>query len=838
MENQYDPKTIEKKWQKKWEEEKTYSVSSDFNPKEKCYILPQLPYPSGSGLHVGHAEVYAACDIYARFQRMMGKDVLQVFGLDSFGLPAENYAIKTGVHPAKTIDETGANFVDQVKKLGASVDWDRFVRSSDPGYYKFTQWFFLLMYERGLAYRKKQLVNWCDGCKTVLANEQVVNGKCERSDDAVIQKEMEQWYLKITDYADRLIDDLDKVDWPEETKRRQRNWIGRSEGAEITFPIVIADDATSSRHFDRSDSEVEKSHASTTQNSDTSTTRSLDSLAVARDDVSITVFTTRPDTIFGAMYMVLAPEHQLVASLLERTIIENTDEVRAYVEATSKKTELERQVDQEKTGVELQGIKAINPVSGEEISVWIADYVLASYGTGAIMAVPAHDERDFAFEETFALPVKQVVEGDKLPITAYGKAVNSDFLNGLSTEDAKENIIAHLEEKGTGKRKVQYKLRDWSVSRQRFWGAPVPMLYDEKGELHPVPFEDLPVTLPSDVDFKPTGQSPLTYSEEFQAGVEEKYGKGWKREVDTLDTFMCSSWYFFRYLDPHNENEFASPEALKKWMPVDFYLGGEEHVNGHLLYSRFFTKILFDAGYIDFDEPFKVNRHQGLILGSDSRKMSKRWGNVINPTDVIDEYGADTLRIYEMFMGPLEQTKPWNDNGVKGVRRFLERTWRLREKIGGESTEEAKRQLHKTIKKVKEDCANLQFNTAVAAMMELVNAYTKEDTMSKEDFALFVLILSPFAPHMANELWEMLGNSDLDAQAWPAHDESLLVADTIEIVVQVNGKVRAKLTVDPNISKEDIEKLALEQENVQKFLEGKAPKKIIYVPGKLVSVVV
>lgn len=954
MEN-YNPKDIEPKWQKKWEEEKTYSVSTDFDPKEKFYILPQLPYPSGSGLHVGHAEVYAACDIYARFQRMMGKDVLQVFGLDSFGLPAENYAIKTGVHPAKTIDETGANFVDQVKKLGASVDWDRFVRTSDPGYYKFTQWFFLFMYERGLAYRKKQLVNWCDGCKTVLANEQVVDGKCERSDDVVVQKEMEQWYLKITEYADRLLDDLDKIDWPEETKRRQRNWIGRSEGAEVDFGIVGSEQ-------------------------------------------KITVFTTRPDTIFGATYMVLAPEHKLIQELKDQ--ISNWNDIAKYIDATSKKTELERQVDQEKTGVELQGIKAVNPVSGEEIPVWIADYVLASYGTGAIMAVPAHDERDFAFAKTFGLPMKEVVAphivltGDCAPkeekelsqrdvVTAIikntsndtylllewpngdygfvgggkdlnesfkeaiireveeetgyknitivrelipslyghgykprkdvncfdldkiflievddsnqaqehegnteehnlhwldkdsvknkltldhhqfvwewyvenkrcfsenGISINSDFLNGLSTEDSKEKIIAHLEEKGIGKRKVQYKLRDWSVSRQRFWGAPVPMLYDEKGELHPVPVADLPVKLPSDVDFKPTGQSPLTYSEEFQAGVEEKYGKGWKREVDTLDTFMCSSWYFFRYLDPNNENEFASPEELKRWMPVDFYLGGEEHVNGHLLYSRFFTKVLFDAGYIDFDEPFKVNRHQGLILGPDSRKMSKRWGNVVNPNDVVAEYGADTLRIYEMFMGPLEQTKPWNDNGVKGVRRFLERVWNMYETTFSRWSElkdgtniEADTKLYTLIKDVKDDLSNLKFNTAVAKMMEYVNYVYKENgaTLNQEHAGKFIKILSPFAPHIAEEIWQKLGNDTLISdEKWPEIDESKIVKFEQTIVVQVNGKVRAKLTVDPNIGKGEIEAMALEQENVQKFLQGKEPKKVIYVPGKLVSVVV
>ncbi|PJC53470.1 MAG: leucine--tRNA ligase, partial [Candidatus Magasanikbacteria bacterium CG_4_9_14_0_2_um_filter_41_10] len=894
----YDPKSIEKKWQAYWEENKTFSTPTDATSDNKYYILPQLPYPSGSGLHVGHAEVYTACDIFARYQRMKGKKVLQVFGLDSFGLPAENYAIKTNVHPKETIDQTGANFVEQVKKLGASVDWDRFVRSSDPEYYKFTQWFFLLMYDRGLAYRKTQAVNWCDSCKTVLANAQVVDGHCERCDTVVVQKDMEQWYLKITDYAEQLLEGLDRIDWPEETKKRQRDWIGKSEGAEIQFKI-------------------------------------------SNSKLTITVFTTRPDTLFGATYIVLAPEGETIQKL--KLQISNWDEVESYILATSKKTELERQTQKEKTGVELKGVKAVNPANGEEIPIWIADYVIATYGTGAIMAVPAHDERDFEFAKKFGLAIRNVVKPYPIlgPITSIrdvnkekqldtteelsrleeriltgeevfcgeGILVNSEYLNGLKIVEAKSKMIDWLEEKNIGKRKIQYKLRDWSVSRQRFWGAPLPMLVNEhvatstkqyvfihgyggdaqsnffpwmkqeleaKGHavvlldlpntdkpnvqeqaeflknqvtfdehtvivahslggpvafrilenldapiakliladpvlrpefndgerldvtasdsfafdfekiaanadaisiisdakhvtikkehidefsslLHarhvevdlserhlmvaelpelleealltgvkPVSFLDLPVLLPEDVDFKPTGQSPLTYSKTFQADVEEKFGKGWKREVNTLDTFMCSSWYFFRYLDPHNEEAFASPEALKTWMPVDFYLGGPEHVNGHLLYSRFFTKVLFDAGYIDFDEPFTVHRHQGLILGTDGRKMSKRWGNVINPSDVVDVHGADTMRMYEMFMGPLEDDKPWDENGVKGVRRFLERVWNLQEKLetgSGKLDIEVERKLHQTIKKVGDDLTSLGFNTAIAKMMEMVNEF-------------------------------------------------------------------------------------------------------------------
>lgn len=799
--NKYNPTEIEAKWQRKWEESGIFKTPENASKENKMYILPQLPYPSGSGLHVGHAEVYTACDIYARYQRMIGKDVLQVFGLDSFGLPAENYAIKTNVHPAQTIDETGAHFVEQVKSLGVSVDWDRFVRSSDPGYYKWTQWFFLLMYERGLAYRKKQAVNWCESCKTVLANEQVVDGNCERCDTQVLQKEMDQWYLRITDYADRLHDDLDKVDWNEDTVKRQRDWIGRSQGAQLAFDVVDSQE-------------------------------------------KINVFTTRPDTLFGATYMVLAPEHSLVKSLKSK--ITNWEEVEEYVLLTQKKSELDRQIDQEKTGVELKGIKAINPANGKEIPVWIADYVLASYGTGAIMAVPAHDERDFVFAKKFGLEMQVVVEGedrksdDKAAYTQVGVAVNSDFLNSLNTEQAKEKMIEWLEEKGIGNRKTQYKLRDWSVSRQRFWGAPIPMVYDNKGDIHPVVQDDLPVTLPNDVDFKPTGQSPLTYSESFQQGVEEKYGKGWKREVDTLDTFMCSSWYFFRYLDPHNDTAFASPEALKTWMPVDFYLGGAEHVNGHLLYSRFFTKVLYDAGYIDFDEPFTVNRHQGLILGEDNRKMSKRWGNVINPTDVVNQYGADTCRTYEMFMGPLEDTKPWNTGGIKGVQRFHDKVWKLQEKVSedSQSSKEMENLVHKTLKKVSDDTATLQFNTAIAKLMELVNAMGKEDSLAKEHFEMLLKMLAPYSPHIAEELWHAQGNdSFVSIEAWPQYDESKLVEDMITLVVQVNGKVRANLQVPADIDEERAKQQALADSNVVKWLDGKEAKKVIYVKGKLVSVV-
>jgi leucyl-tRNA synthetase len=823
----YDPKKIEKRWQKKWEEVGVFKTPYKVTKANKFYILPQYPYPSGSGLHVGHAEVYTGCDIYARYQRMQGKKVLQIFGLDSFGLPAENYAIKTNVHPKKTIDQTGEMFVSQVKSLGISVDWDRFIRTSDPEYYKWTQWFFLLMYKRGLAYRKMQSVNWCDSCKTVLANEQVVNklrtsnsklrteiAVCERCENQVVQKKMEQWFLRITEYADRLAEDLDKVDWPKETKMRQRNWIGRSNGAIVRFAI---EDIRNTK--------------------DTKLRNTVD------------CFTTRPDTLFGATYLVLSPEHEKVIHLKSR--IKNWEEVDKYIKKTAKLTEMDRQTQKEKTGIELKGIKAINPANCEEIPVWIADYVLATYGTGSIMAVPAHDQRDFEFASKFKLPIKMVVcpnyPEPKCPIlknafVGEGHTVDSGFLDGLKTAEAKEKMIKWLENEDYGKRKVTYRLRDWSVSRQRFWGAPLPMLRNEKGELKNIPEEDLPVILPDDVDFKPTGESPLNYSKDFQKGVEEKYGNGWQREPDTLDTFMCSSWYYFRYLDPKNDKEFASPEQLKKWMPVDFYLGGEEHVNGHLLYSRFFTKVLFDAGYIDFDEPFLKHRHQGTILGEDNKKMSKRWNNVINPTDVVNEYGADTVRMYEMFMGPLEDTKPWSTDGVKGVRRFVERVWRLQDKVVSKfqsPKSEVDALVHKTIKKVGDDASELKFNTAIAKLMELSNAFMKEKEISRDHFEIFIKLLSPFAPHICEEMWYELGNKSLIAtESWPKYSKAKLVDDSITIVVQINGKVRASLELPSDISEDKAKKMALEEEKVIKRLEGKEPRKIIFVKGRLVSIVV
>ncbi|MBD3270723.1 leucine--tRNA ligase [Candidatus Peregrinibacteria bacterium] len=791
----YDVNLIEAKWQDKWEQDKLYSTPdlNEIDQKNKLYVLPQLPYPSGSGLHVGHAEVYTSCDIYARYKRMEGKKVLQVIGWDSFGLPAENYAIKNNVHPKQTIEKAVENFTYQIKRMGISVDWDRSVGSHEPGFYKWTQWFFLLMYKRNLAYRKEQKVNWCESCKTVLANEQVTDGACERCGTNAEQKLMEQWYLRITEYADRLFEDLDKLDWPAETIKRQKDWIGKSVGAEIEFSIDGSKEV-------------------------------------------LRVFTTRPDTIFGATFMVIAPEHEIIEQLKEK--IQNIDEIRKYASVAAQKTDLERQMNKDKSGVRLNGVEAINPVNGHTIPIFVADYVLSGYGTGAIMSVPAHDERDFEFARKFGLEIIPVISGgsENEAHTGHGILINSDFLDGLEVDQAKNKTIDWLEENERGEAKTTFKLRDWSISRQRFWGAPIPMLYDQNNELQPVDEADLPVLLPDDVDFMPTGRSPLTYSEKFHDGIPE----GWRREVDTLDTFMCSSWYYYRYLDPHNSEAFASREALDKFMPVDFYIGGREHVNGHLLYSRFFTKVLYDAGYIDFDEPFTMHRHQGLILGEDNRKMSKRWGNIINPTDVMDRHGADTLRMYEMFMGPLEEDKAWNLDGEKGVFRFVNKIWGLQSKVLADfSSAEQMKEAHRLIKKVGADIEALSFNTSIAKFMEFSNFLSREEKIDLEVWKLYLLVMAPFAPYITEELWHRSGEiGSIHLADWPLYDESLLVESEISIVVQVNGKLRGEVKVAADASPELIKEKARSDENVAKYLaEGEIIKEI-YVPGKLVNFVV
>lgn len=936
MKGTYDHKAIEKKWQERWESGNAFAAPTTPRPSSKLYVLDMFPYPSGDGLHVGHVEGYTATDIYSRFKRMQGLDVLHPMGWDAFGLPAENYAIKTGVPPQQTTDKAIATFRQQIKRLGLSYDWSREVGAHTPEYYKWTQWFFLFLYNNGLAYKRLAKVNWCPKDQTVLANEQTVSesgekGVCVRCGTKVIQKDLEQWFFKITDYADQLHDDLDQVDWPESTKINQRNWIGRSEGAEIEFAIKGS---------------AEK----------------------------IKVFTTRPDTLFGATYMVLAPEHGLVQTLKGQ--IENWSEAQTYIEETSRKTDIDRQSEgREKTGVELKGIKAINPANNEEIPVYIADYVMGGYGTGAIMAVPAHDERDHEFAVKFNIPIKQVLEpfytqetepgvvrpdmpydhrdaiiaafkhwsedkyialkwkevawgtfvtggieegqtaaeaalmelreetgyknakliqdfgrvhglfyhvpkkvnrfahaqamvfqltddardeisadesakheimwldldelqkfltpgthqhmlrlmhGDTSIWTGQGILVNSGEFNGLTTDEAKRKITEHV----GGKMVKTYRLRDWLISRQRYWGAPIPVVYDPEGKAHAVPEEHLPWMLPTDVEFKPTGTSPLGQSKELLERTERIFGKGWRPEIDTMDTFVCSSWYYFRFADPKNTAEFAGKEALKNWLPVDLYMGGAEHTVLHLLYARFFTKALQTHGHISFGEPFKKLRHQGIILAEDSSKMSKSKGNVINPDDVVNEYGADILRMYEMFMGPLEVMKPWSTKNILGIRRFLDKVWRL------EPTDTKDIVLDPTIKKVTDDIELLKLNTAISALMIALKELEAAGT-PKGSYATFLQLLHPFAPHMTSELADMYG---VALQGWPAYDQTRLITETVTLAVQVNGKVRAAITVPIDASEGDI--LAAARAQVGKWLEGKQEQKALYIKGKIVSFVV
>ena len=800
----YNHTKIEKKWQKEWEKQELYKTDEE-SDKKKFYILDMYPYPSGEGLHVGHVVGYTATDIYTRFKRMNGFNVLHPMGWDAFGLPAENYAIKTGMHPKDTTQKTTDIFRKQIQHLGLSYDWSREISTHTPEYYRWTQWFFLLLYENGLAERKFAKVNWCESCKTVLANEQVLSGFCERCKNEIVQKNLEQWFFKITEFADALIDDLDDVDWPQSTVINQRNWIGKSEGAEIEFRI---------------------------QNS----------------EFRILVFTTRVDTLFGVTYIVLAPEHPLVARLLQD--ISNKKEVEAYVKETSTKTELERTAEsKEKNGVELRGVKAINPANKKEIPIFVADYVLTHYGTGAIMAVPAHDERDFEFAKKVKLSIVEVVRdktrnskagGVVRVYTGSGQLVNSGKFDGMDSGEAQEKILAYVK----GKKKTTYKLRDWLVSRQRYWGAPIPIVYDKQGKPHSIPKEYLPWLLPTDVEFKPTGISPLAESKELRGRVENIFGKGWRPEVDTMDTFVCSSWYFFRFADPKNEKEFASHEQIKKWLPVDLYMGGAEHTVLHLMYARFFTKVLEKLKYIDFKEPFSKLRHQGMILAEDGRKMSKSLGNITNPDEIVERFGADTMRIYEMFMGPLADSKPWNTQNIMGARRFIERIWRLQIKVKNQKSSLDKNKeldtlLHQTIKKVGSDIENLKFNTAISQMMILVNALEKATVVNLSSYKILVQLVAPFAPHVAEELWQKMGGTDsVHKKEWPQFDESHIIAETYTIVVQINGKVRAKFEASTDLSEAQIKEKSLSMERIRKCLSGKKPQRIIYVFGKIVNIVV
>ena len=995
----YNHKRIESKWQKIWEKAKLYATPKE--PKRKQYVLDMFPYPSGAGLHVGHPEGYTATDIYSRYLRMNGYDVLHPMGWDAFGLPAENYAIKEGIHPAKSTQANIKRFREQIKSLGLSYDWDREIDTSSPEYYKWTQWLFLQLYKKELAHRKEANVNWCPKDQTVLANEQVVNGRCERCGTEVIQKKLPQWFFKITDYADRLLAGLDKIDWPEPIKTMQRNWIGRSEGAEMEFPLNVERNFVLLHGFNgspegvffkwlkkelkmqgfgfqapqlpnsdkpREDEQVnyvlnnikfdentvlfghslgavvgmkvaeklktkiaglvlaggfadhnfkdrprpfektfiwkfdfEKIHKNTGfvkilsdpkdyavpfeqgkilaknlkgeliehEGEKPHFTNAAEPLILENLVPAVKVFTTRPDTIFGATYMVLAPEHPLVQNL--QFSISNFQEVQKYTQQAKKKTELQRMaLEKEKTGVELKGIKAINPATKQEIPLWIADYVLMGYGTGAIMAVPAHDERDFVFAKKYKLPAVKVIEPPEVvdePVQppspgawghldadleadcwiGDGKVIYSGEFTGMNSQEARLKMAGKF-----GKKKVQYKLRDWLISRQRYWGAPIPIIYCEDCGMQAVSEKDLPVKLPTDVDFRPTGESPLVRSKFFNKVKCPNCGKPARRETDTMDTFVDSSWYFLRYTDPKNKKEFASKKEIAKWLPVDMYVGGAEHAVLHLLYSRFVWKALSDMGHFKFDEPFLKLRNQGLILGPDGQKMSKSRGNVINPDEVVELVGADSVRMYEMFMGPLEDAKPWSTEGIKGVRRFIEKVWRLGQQVipaeagiqagfrVGPGMTEKKGLLHKTIKKVGEDIVNFKFNTAVSALMILANEFsTSSNNISKEQLEIFLKILAPFAPHITEELWHQLGHKkSIHLEKWPKYDPELIKEEQMSVVVQVNGKHRATILVDANSEQAQVEQAAKNDEKVMRHLEGKKVRKVIYVKGKIINFVI
>jgi len=813
----FNPSEYERKWQKKWEEDKLYKMPDLKKGEKKFYSLYSFPYPSGAGIHVGHAEGMVANDVAARFFRMKGRKVVYPMGWDSFGLPAENYAIKTGVHPHDNTEEAIATFIKQIKALGVSVDWKTEVGAHRPDYYKWTQWIFLQLYKNGLAYKKSAPVNWCPSCQTALANEQVIEGKCERCDTDVIQKDMDQWFFKITEYADRLSKDLDEVDWPESTKIQQRNWIGRSEGTKIRF-------------------EIRKPKAETSQK------------------YELMVFTTRPDTIYGATFMVIAPEHDLVKKF--KKSIENINEINEYIEKTKKKSELERtDLNKDKSGIEIKGIVAINPATGEEIPVFIADYVLLTYGEGAIMGVPAHDDRDFDFAKRYNIKIvavidpikkgdlsdkefKEIKSGKRVYSEFKGKCINSEKFDGFELPNDKKKVIDIIKKAGWGKEAVSYKFRDWLVSRQRYWGCPIPIVYDPDGNPHPVDEKDLPIELPKDVDFKPTGESPLVYSKEFHRSAEEKYGKGWKREVDTMDTFVDSSWYYFRHLDTGNDKEFVSSGKANNWLPTDLYMIGAEHIVLHLLYSRFFTKFFQDQGYINFSEPFYKMRHMGLIQGPDGRKMSKRWGNVINPIDEVEKYGADTLRMYEMFMGPLSEAKVWNDKTESGVYRFLRKIWKLQDKVEEKVDSDTQYSwINRVIKKIEDDVERVNFNTSIAKFMEFSNILLNEKSIDRSVWENFLIVMASFAPHITEELWEKLGNDySIHQQPWPKYDKKALEDDEIEIAIQINGKLRSTVSVKKDEIEEVVIEEALKDKKIQRYLgKKKTYRKAIFVPNRILN---
>ena len=801
--NKYNPSEIEPKWQKKWEEAGVFHASNT-SDKPKYYALIEFPDPSGQGLHVGHPRPYTALDVVSRKRRMEGYNVLYPIGWDAFGLPAENYAIKNHVHPEEITKKNIARFKQQIQSLGISFDWSREISTIDPKYYKWTQWIFLQLFKNGLAYKKEMSVNWCTSCKCVLANEEVVNGVCERCGSEVIHKVKSQWMLKITAYAQRLIDDLDLVDYPDRVKTQQKNWIGRSEGAEVDFNTTAGD--------------------------------------------KLTVYTTRPDTLYGATYMVVSPEHPFIEKWADK--LQNLDAVRAYQAEAAKKSDFERtEVAKDKTGVRLEGVEAINPLTGTTIPIFISDYVLVSYGTGAIMAVPAHDTRDWEFAKKFDLPIIEVVKGGDVQKEAFtdcdtGIMVNSGILDGMTVEEAKVRIKDYLEETGIGHRKVNYKLRDWVFARQRYWGEPIPIVHCEKCGYVPIDESELPLVLPQVDSYEPTdnGESPLSKMTDWVNTTCPKCGGKAMRETDTMPQWAGSSWYFLRYMDPHNDESFASKEALNYWHQVDWYNGGMEHTTLHLLYSRFWHKFLYDIGQVPTAEPYAKRTSHGMILGENGEKMSKSRGNVVNPDDVVNEFGADTLRLYEMFIGDFEKAAPWSNAGIKGCRRFIERYWNLQSiLVDGEAIRpEMENSFHKAIKKVSYDIENLKFNTAIASLMALMNVIAEKGSINKAELSVFTMLLNPFAPHVTEEVWsEMkLGEGMVTEQIWPKYDESKCKDDVIEIVVQVNGKVRTRLSVAADIQKDDAIALAKAEDRIAAEINGKNVVKEIYVPGKLVNIVV
>lgn len=800
----FNHEAIDKKWQKIWADKDVFKTTTD-EDKPFTYVLDMFPYPSGQGLHVGHPEGYTATDIVARMKRMQGHNVLHPMGWDAFGLPAEQYALDTGNDPAEFTNHNINHFREQMKMLGFSYDWSREINTTDPKYYKWTQWIFTKLYEKGLAYEAKVNVNWCPALGTTLANEEVIDGKSERGGFPVYRKPMKQWMLRITAYADRLLEDLEDVDWPESIKDMQRNWIGKSKGAEVTFSIF-----GSKSYF--------------------------------------VVFTTRPDTLFGATYCVMAPDHELVS---EVTTAEQKESVEAYQKKTSLKSDLERtDLNKDKTGV-FTGSYAINPVNGKKVPIWIADYVLSSYGTGAIMAVPAHDQRDYDFATKFDLPIVPVLEGGDIKKEAFvgdGNHINSDFLDGLTKGEAIHAIVEWLEKQGLGSEKTTYKLRDWLFSRQRYWGEPIPVIHWEDGTMTTVPEDELPLELPKTTDIKPsgTGESPLALIKDWLYVTDPKTGKKGRRETNTMPQWAGSSWYFIRFADPHNDQELVSKKAAQQWLPVDLYIGGAEHAVLHLLYARFWHKFLYDLGVVDCKEPFQKLYNQGMILGEGHEKMSKSKGNVVNPDDVVHQYGADTLRMYEMFMGPLDASIAWSEDGLEGSRRFLDRVWRLiitpegtiSSKIGDKSDDSVAKVYHQSVKKVTEDFDQLHFNTAISQLMIFINEAYKADKVSKEHIDGFLKLLSPIAPHMAEELWSKLGHSSLVCETtWPTYEKKYLTESTVEIIIQVNGKIKERLVVATGLSKQELEDLALTEPKVEQLVQSLDVIKVITVPDKLVNIV-